>query len=93
MKNIPTEKPNPWHQNATAFKLQPKFVKRGNSITIYPEKPPVAVEVDGKWGPRHMYIVDSDVGLIYITEMQLLQIDRILMMRGNYVEPLVWVPQ
>ena len=89
----PTEKPNPWHQNATAYKLQPKFIKLGKQVTIYPEKEPIAAEVDGKWGPRHMYIIDSNVGLIYITEMQMLEIDQLLMMRGNYTEPLVWVPQ
>lgn len=76
------------------MKNTPKFVKRGNGITVLPEIEPIKTEVDGRYGKREMYVIETaELGKVYITGIQLVQIDRLLMARGDYSEPLTWVPQ
>ena len=92
-KKIPTEKLNAWHKNAGTFKVNPKHLRKGVQVTVYPETEPKECEIDGRWGKRQMYVVETNLGASYISPQQLYAIDTLLMLRGNYTEPLVWVPQ
>jgi len=79
-----------WRQKAQNFKDAPKFLPKAKQIQIYPATPPIETEIDGKWGKRKMYIVDSNIGLVYVSPMQLQEIDSRLSMRGDYDSPLAY---
>lgn len=54
---------------------KPKFLKAGNKVTVDFSKEPIRATVDGKFGKREMYIIDtSEYGNVYVSIVQLLQI-------------------
>jgi len=52
----------------------PKFLRKGTKVLVKPT-PPRKVKVEGRYGDRDMFIIETvDYGLIYISQLQLVQI-------------------
>jgi hypothetical protein len=62
-----------------------KFVKQGTKLRVRPQVPK-DVEVEGRFGKRKMYIIDTqDFGLVYVTPLQFLHICEVF--NGDYSQP------
>lgn len=53
----------------------PKFLKKGTMITVVLATEPARATVDGKFGKRAMYIIETkEFGKVYVSNTQLLHI-------------------
>jgi len=52
----------------------PKFLRKGTKILVKPTSP-IKKQVEGRYGPRDMYIVETvENGLVFVSPMQLVAI-------------------
>lgn len=64
-----------WEKTAKQILDTPKFLKRGTKVIVLPNTPPREVEVEGRFGKRKVYIVETKCyGFIYVTPLQLTRI-------------------
>lgn len=63
-----------WNKQATKERDKAKFLPRNKTIRIYPDKEPLTVSVDGKWGKREMYVLNTSIGLVYFTPVQFIEV-------------------
>lgn len=64
-----------WKASADKEFEKPKFLKKGTMVTIVFATEPTRTQVDGKFGKREMYIVETkEYGKVYVSPIQLLHI-------------------
>jgi hypothetical protein len=81
-----TERRNLWKERVEKERKTPKFVKAGTMVLVDPKTIPQEIQVEGKFGKRKMFIVDTkDVGLVYVTPLQMMHINDVF--NENYSEP------
>jgi len=72
-----------WEKQAKDVLTTPKFLSRGTKVLIMPKTIPHPMEVEGRFGKRPVYIVESkEHGLIYVSPLQLVKI--VEAFNGNY---------
>jgi len=75
-----------WEKQAKDVLTTPKFLSRGTKVLIMPKTIPHPMEVEGRFGKRPVYIVESkEHGLIYVSPLQLVKI--VETFDGNYESP------
>jgi len=65
---------NIWQKLETKNRETPKFPTKGVPTIFYPIPEPVEDEIEGQYGKQHIYIVLSDVGLMYLNDKQFLKV-------------------
>jgi hypothetical protein len=64
-----------WKATEEKERDKPKFLKAGNTVTVDLAKEPIRATVDGKFGKREMYIIETvEYGNVYVSPVQLLHI-------------------
>jgi hypothetical protein len=64
-----------WKATEEKEREKPKFLKQGSMVTVDLSKEPIQANVDGKFGKREMYIIDTnEYGNVYVSIAQLLHI-------------------
>lgn len=72
-----------WEKTSKKVLETPKFLKKGTKVLINPKTIPHPIEVEGRYGKRPMYTVESkEHGLIYVSPLQLVKIVKAF--DGNY---------
>lgn len=75
-----------WEKASKNVLETPKFLKAGTKVLINPETIPHPIEVEGRYGKRPVYVVESkEHGLIYVSPLQLVKIVKAF--DGNYDSP------
>lgn len=77
-KNIKTA----WEEIAEAVRQEIKFLPKNDVVTIYPSPAPFTAEVDGKFGKQIMYVVNTDIGNVYLNRTQFLKVVAMLSENG-----------
>ena len=71
-----------WIKTTKDILTTPKFLKRGTKVMIEPDAP-IEKEVDGKYGTRTMYMVNTrEYGLVFVSALQLVAIAKAF--NGDY---------
>jgi len=71
-----------WTKSQDAIRAKGKFPRKGMKCVILPTEP-YTEEVDGKFGKRKMYVVESkEYGKLYVNEYQFLHITEVF--NGDY---------
>ena len=66
-----------WEIASNKVLTTPKFVRRGTKVLVRPVDPQ-EIEVDGRFGKRQMYIIETvENGLVLVSPMQLVKIARV----------------
>ena len=73
-KNSAEEFSQAWNKISNIEKETPKWLPKGRIVQISPNVEPEQTKVDGKYGERLLYIVDSSIGRIYITPVQIIDV-------------------
>lgn len=64
-----------WEKRRKEILETPKFLAKGTKVIIFPKTVPHPIEVEGRFGKRPMYVVESkEYGLIYVSPLQLVKI-------------------
>ena len=64
-----------WKQTGTAERDLGKFVRQGTVITVDVTSKPLATTVEGRYGKRRMYIVETkEFGAVYVSPLQAIRI-------------------
>jgi hypothetical protein len=77
-----------WNAKADSEKTKVKFLPKGKSIIIYPDHVPETQKIDGKFGVREMYILETSIGKVAFSPVQFIEINEALSMRGDYTKPM-----
>lgn len=68
-----------WETASTKVLETPKFLKQGTKVIVNATVMPRKTEVEGRYGKREVYIIDtSDYGLVYVNGLQLVHIVEVL---------------
>jgi len=63
-----------WIKASKGVMDTPKFLKRGTKVMVTPDAP-IEQEVDGKYGKRKMFIINTkEYGLVFVSQLQLVAI-------------------
>jgi hypothetical protein len=68
------ENKNYWNTASEVERNKPKFIPKGRSITVFPNIAPEQVQKDGRFGKQLLYVVDSDIGKVYLNPVQIIDI-------------------
>jgi hypothetical protein len=75
-----------WNSRAQKERLKPKFLKKGTLVTVDAKTAPQSEMVDGKFGKREMWKVETvEYGMIHVSAIQMIHINEVF--KGNYSEP------
>lgn len=81
-----SQKPNTWNKSQESIKKKGKFAKKGMITIILPTEP-YKESVEGKYGKRDMYVVESkEYGKLYVNDFQFLHICDVF--AGNFSTPI-----
>ena len=81
------EKLNTWARVGKMEMEKPKFLPKGKQLIIYPDHEPTSEKVDGKFGPRMLYVVWTSIGNVYVTPAQFIEINSQMAVSG-YTAPI-----
>lgn len=68
-----------WTRGKQEVRNKPKWLKLGTLVIIKPAIAPQEIEIDGKWGPRKVWVLATkEYGLIYVTPLQYVKIAEVV---------------
>ena len=64
-----------WKETQTEIFQKAKFLKQGTSVRVVAATLPKEVTIEGKYGKRPMYIIETmEYGLVYVSPLQMAKI-------------------
>ena len=63
-----------WEKTQTQEKEKAKFIPKGRSVRIYHDRATEEIEIDGKFGKQKMFVIPSNIGLVYVSKVQFIDI-------------------
>jgi len=87
-KSEPQE--NAWLDRQAVEKEKLKFPPKNKPIVIFPSVPPKTQKIDGKYGAREMYILETNYGKMCFSATQFIEISASLALRGDFQSPIAY---